>query len=136
MKTPLPYSAGKKSGPPPRSTIKDSTGVPVPVEIQEAWLQTYKVKHLIQTADTIKSCVKFAAQKGDKIFLPLDINAISALVEQLKDELKLAIPYAVCPECNGVNSEPSCICKGRGYLSEFYWTAVDENLKKITGRNK
>lgn len=126
------------SGPPPRpqaTRMMDGTGIEVPVELAGIWSESHKLKDLIRLADSIWFTVKYENAREDKLFAPVDIKAVSSLINQLKAELQLAVPYAVCPECNGIASADSCFCKGRGYLSKFHWdTCVTPETKKITGR--
>jgi hypothetical protein len=120
--------------PPRPKPLLDATGIKVPPEILALWNRRVEIQELLHNVAVIKHT---ASRDNDKLIDALDRDAIASLTNQLKSELQAAIPYAVCPTCNGVKSTMSCICKGRGYLSKFVWdTCVPIETKKITGRNK
>ena len=116
--------------------LLDSTGIKVPREIVKLWNRHGDILELLHCVKAIAYNVG-EAPAGDMLYSAIDRKAIKAITKQLEAELKLALPYAVCPTCNGVNATADCICKGRGYLSEHIWkTCVPEETKRITGRTK
>jgi hypothetical protein len=44
----------------------------------------------------------------------------------------LAMPYAVCPTCQGQNADRCTVCQERGMVSEFFYkNCVPSDVRKI-----
>ena len=110
--------------------------MPIPREISAAWARSSEVVELLRKVGEIRAEVKAARDGSDKFYDRLDFDRVNSLLEGLKTELELIKPYAVCPSCNGISSQSSCFCKGKGYLSRFHWKVCTmTETKKITGRS-
>ena len=71
----------------------------------------------------------------DILFAEVDFTDDLAHLNQLYLDLQRAKPYAVCPSCDGIKPDGCLTCKGRGWLSEFYWTHnIPQETKDLTGR--
>jgi hypothetical protein len=143
--SPPPRPAAKKSSPPPRKStpparkkpapkvIKDETGLPIPVEILEAYEAAgRKAGDLLMYIRGIMVTLKKAQEDNDLVFVELDFQDDLAKLVQVHTDLRRAKPYAVCSSCQGKLSAECQTCKGRGYLSEFAWnTFVPEEHRKL-----
>jgi len=109
----------------------DRTGYPIPEGILEDW----RWCEAFQETLTYLSRIKVAAEKGIDDQDPRYREITNTTVATLKNaygDLKRALPYAVCPTCQGRTPKKCTLCKGRGFISEFlYSTAVPEQTKKL-----
>jgi hypothetical protein len=133
----------------------DATGIPVPEEIIPAWDMAMEIGNsLFRGANELRTRIKVAQDRNEPSFRELDFTGTIAHLDNAISDLRRLKPYAVCPDCNGVmtHGKASVIkggissentlahaacpsCKGRGFVSEFYWThAVPEEIKITTGR--
>jgi hypothetical protein len=118
------------------------------------------VQERLDIISRVRCCIKFnSEEEDDALYHPVDMNRVLDRLDEACAELSLAVPYAVCPTCQGrggvggvVDSElveglevagdigraahaivgPTCpLCKGRGLLSKHTFdTCVPEALKK------
>lgn len=144
------YKASKvTSNIPPRpapavAVTMDATNHPVPEEIIPAWDQALEEsKQLLQTISETRSRLKRALDFNEPMFRELNHNDAIAKLDLVYAELKLAKPYAVCMECQGVltsvitnQGQVVCrSCKGKGWVSQQFWdNCVPTDAKKAAGR--
>ena len=118
-----------------RNGPKDRTGLPIPPEIQTLWNRSSDAQELLTHLSIIRGALRRAQDTKDILFVEVDFNDNIAKLNQVYADVQCAKPFAVCPACNGKLLSKSCICHGRGFVSEFYWKHnVTEETKKITGR--
>lgn len=133
---PRPIPVPPVPAPPVIRKAKDATGVPIPREIIDAWERSSEVEDLLHFVAVLKTRTTQAQESSDPFYARLDFNRVRSLLEGLRSELELIKPYAVCPNCNGVDAPSSCFCKGQGYLSRFHWkVCATTETKRITGRS-
>jgi predicted transcriptional regulator len=136
--------AGKKSSPPPRGKVaaaakpavpelpKDNTGCEIPLEIQPLWDRAGEVQELISYASAIRSKIEKVQGFGDPLFMTIDFADTIAKLDQVKENIREAKPYAICATCGGKTPKDCQACKGRGFVSEFYWnTCVPADVKAL-----
>lgn len=127
----------KRPEEPPAKT-KDATNIEVPEEIVEYWDTTFsESQRLLTLVSEVRTRLKRAQESNEPAFreLKASFNGIVAHLDQVYADLKCVKPYAVCPECNGVKTKGCEVCRGRGFISEFYWkNNISIELKKATGR--
>lgn len=114
-----PAAKKEKSTPKPPST-KCKTGIPIPPEIMPLWDLGQKAKDLLALISKIKSEMNEA--KDDLLFVEVNFQEVQAALSNLYTETKRAVPYAVCPSCNGLLIDDCTSCKGRGFVSQFWWS--------------
>jgi hypothetical protein len=126
----------RKGPPPPKPRQKDRTGLDIPIESKELWDKAdEKAGDILRRVSEIKNDLKRALEEQDIIFVEAELQPKVAALELMHTRLKRAIPHAVCPDCNGKIPKDCQVCKGRGFVSKFYWdTHVPEEIKKATGR--
>ena len=128
-KAPTNAPAARLSGP------KDGTGLEVPREILALWNRSDEAQSLLTYLSAVRGALRKAQDEKDILFAEVDFGDDLAKLNQVYTDVQLARPFAVCPSCNGKLLSKSCICHGRGFVSEFYWKHnVSEETKKITGR--
>lgn len=131
-------SAGAKTVSEP--VERDGTGIPVPKESLKLWNRGEEVTSFLAQLKQVQAGLELAKENKDPLFSEVDLTDDIALLKQIYVDVKTAIPYAVCPSCNGKTPEEpkptGCpTCKRRGFVSQFYWDKkVPAQTKKVTGR--
>ena len=152
--TPPPPSKAAKAEPEPQeaTSIEDETGVVVPKETIANWneacgmdaegididgLQTprsFSPATLLSMLQFVSASIKKAQGNIRQFpaFKLINFSSTTAALSQACADLELAVPYAVCPSCNGKKPKTCEPCRGRGYVSEFYWkNAIPEETRKL-----
>ena len=114
---------------------KDATGLEIPRETINLWNQADGPggpKELLSGISRIRSALEAAQESGNPLFVEIDFNQNLATLNQVYVDLKRAIPYAVCHSCQGKVPDTCTVCKGRGYVSQFYWEhCVPQEIKDL-----
>ncbi len=114
---------------------KDSTGLEIPRETINLWNQADGPggpKELLSGISRIRSALQAAQESGNPLFVEIDFNQDLANLNQVYVDLKRAIPFAVCHSCQGKVPDTCTVCKGRGYVSQFYWEhCVPQEIKDL-----
>lgn len=118
----------------PKGDDIDRTGYPIPKTAMVFWKRRKEVQRLLDTFYAAKRTVQERKDAEDKMYWELG-NAFFADVDKAIYSLKAAMPFAVCPTCQGhpeLQPDNNCRhCGGRGMISEFRWQAVSPNIKKV-----
>lgn len=144
---------GDVSGPAVAKAVKDLKGVaskklfdrtgfeiPQPSPAASTWLRMDEVQEMLSALSKIKSRVERACSPGnpkeaDPVYTEINFSAFVADLQSSYQQLKVALPFAVCPTCQGRVLSPCTTCGGRGMISEFYWKhKVPEKTKEIRER--
>jgi hypothetical protein len=111
--------------------IADEFDIEVPVECVDLWQKGGFARELLGLASTLKASLIKAQENKDLLFIEVDLTDNIAKLNQIQLDMKRAIPYAVCPDCQGVIGKCNT-CKGRGFISKFYWdTFIPEEKKAL-----
>lgn len=137
-------SRAKKSSPPPRKSspparkkagsaaLRDSTGLEVPTECLALWNRGDDARQIVTYASAIRGRLKRAQEEKDLLFVEVDFTDNLAKLNQVILDLQRARPHAICPSCQGKLQKDCTTCKGRGFVSEFYWnTCVPDEVKAL-----
>lgn len=109
----------------------DKTGYPIPSAILEDWKRAADYASVLRQISAIKSGLKKGLDESDLIFAEVTNTTVSTLANAYGD-LKRVLPYAVCPTCQGRTPKKCATCRGRGFVSEFYYTTcVPEETKRL-----
>ncbi len=103
----------------------DETGIEIPKECLELWLSANKegnAKELCMYAESVALQLKKRQESKDLLFVEIDFTDNIAKLKSVIENLKLAVPWAVCPTCQGKLAAGCLTCSGRGFVSRFYWT--------------
>lgn len=123
--------AAEKNGAP---EVYDRTGFPIPQPSPaiSTWLRADEVQSMLTALSRIKGVIVGADGGKDMMFAEINFSALVADLGSSYGLLKVALPYAVCPTCQGRVLSPCTTCNGRGMVSEFYWKhKVPEKTKEI-----
>lgn len=119
----------------PPERFLDGTGLDLPVEVLDLWKRKDEAQALLTQISNLRGLLKAIQDNGDLLFVEVDFTSVQANLSQTYLDIKTAVPYAVCPSCNGVNAKDCETCNGRGLLSEFYWKhKIPKETKELTGR--
>jgi hypothetical protein len=113
----------------------DATGLEVPPECLPLWQRLPEAQAMLSNISTLRGSLRTAQTESDPLFVEVDFTDCLAKLNQVYVDLQRAKPYAVCPTCAGLESKGCLTCKGRGFVSEFYWrNCVPQETKELTGR--
>lgn len=148
---------GKVSGPSVAKAVKEHQDKAVPVNAPEApkvfdrtgfeipqpspaistWMRAEEVQSMLTALSRIKGVVEKACGNAkiadnDVIYAEVGYAGLVADLNSSYQQLKVALPFAVCPTCQGRVLSPCSTCSGRGMVSEFFWKhMVPEKTKEI-----
>jgi hypothetical protein len=119
--------------------IYDRTGfeIPQPSPAISTWMKGEEVQSMLTALSRIKGAVEKACgnariEDNDPVFAEVGYAGLVADLQSSYQQLKVALPYAVCPTCNGRVLSPCSTCHGRGMVSEFFWRhSVPARTKEI-----
>lgn len=112
----------------------DKTRFPVPENLSTLFSRGQEVTQLLTQIATVRGALRRLQDQKDDLWKPVNFSAALIDLTHVYDEVKLAVPYAVCPYCQGRDETRShcTACKGRGVMSEFTWsTAVPSDIKAV-----
>mgnify|MGYP000284738847 CR=1 FL=1 len=78
--------------------------------------------------DRIRYALNSAAESKNPIYIEVDFSCAVSNLNQVGKELERAVPFAICPECNGTSAKKCQTCSGRGFVSEFRY--IQEPMEK------
>jgi hypothetical protein len=91
--------------PVPAAKTVDATNHPVPDEIIPHWnMALTESTRLLGIISEVRSRLKRAQDVNEPMFRELNHNDAIAKLDLVYAELKLSKPYAVCPECQGIDT--------------------------------
>ena len=120
--------------PAPQKQLLDATGWPVPDELVKLFHRVDEVKEVLGRIAATRGLMRRVEETRDILWQPVNKSTMNSDLDRIYHELKMALPYAVCPKCQGrdINNKSCDACKGRGVISEFiYKTAIPEELKAV-----
>jgi hypothetical protein len=128
----IPRQPADSPKPPVR---KDHTGWIIPTKVIEKWDYAEESQELLSQLSALRGAIRAASEHDHIEWSEVNFSSLLAHLDQAYADLKRAKPYAVCPTCQGRVSEQCQMCKGRGFISEFYWsTAVPQQVKDIRAK--
>lgn len=124
-----PPSSRPPSSPPSRQNAKfavsevcDKTGLPIPAKRLELWNRRQEVQDMLTALSRIKCTIENAHEQKDVLFAEVNRSGVRADLVNAYNQVELALPYAVCPSCQGHVAGGTCrLCDSRGLISEFRW---------------
>jgi hypothetical protein len=127
------HAALAKSNPKPADEYKfDKTDSVIPKDIVESWDKANRIgSEMANAISKIKCEVEHGLKTKDRMFAELN-NQTLADLKNAYTALKLIIPHAVCPTCQGHQRKSCRTCSGRGFISQFYYEyKIDSKLKSV-----
>jgi hypothetical protein len=108
------------SGPPPPKPKLDKVGKPIPDAIIPLWNRADEFSGAASIS-TLRGIIQKAQDENDLAFAELSFSSVQAHLDQAYADLKVVKPHAICPTCQGLNRTKCTMCKGRGFVSKFYF---------------
>jgi hypothetical protein len=114
---------------------RDKTGHPIPEKILNLWNEACGVQTLLSAISSVRGTLR--KQEDGKVFAETNMSSAMAHLDQAYTDIKTALPYAVCPTCQGKLADTCTLCKGRGFISEHRWnTCVPREAKEMRFKSK
>lgn len=112
---------------------QDETGTVIPSKILVLWDRCAAIRTQLTALSKVKVLATKAQEEEDLAFAEVNFSALLSALSQARNILKTVKPYAVCPNCQGLNPNLCRLCKGRGFISEFLWNSpsVKQSIKEI-----
>lgn len=115
--------------------VVDATGYPIPERAIAIWERRDTAGALIADLRSVRSFLEAAVKSKDILFSEVNLNAADCELESLISRITAAIPYAVCPSCQGKLPEKCKGCSGRGMVSKTKFERTDPALLKVRQMN-
>lgn len=123
-----PFKVVQKHEP---TAVCDVVGRPVPEGVIELWQSAMSKSTLVSSVDHIIGDIEKFEDQPPPEWAEVKIKQLLADLKNAAAQLRLVLPYAVCPSCSGVTGKCR-LCNDRGFISEFMWkTVVPADQKKL-----
>lgn len=131
--TALHAELAPKLGPEKLAPILDANGREVPEKLRALWVRAgTESKELIRRLRALKSVFEDAEQAEDLAFVEMSCQTATGSLESVITGVKRVTPYALCPTCSGVFVSTCDACKGKGYVSKYFWdNCVPKEFKAL-----
>lgn len=123
------FSKTPKAEPQKEEAPKDAAGNPIPKKLRPVFDDRKVVWSLLSRLAVWKQEVLKHVETRDPVFALLNKTAFEADCENVRLQLKSALPYAVCPYC-GARSKDCKACQGFGILNKRSYDMAPRELKK------
>jgi hypothetical protein len=102
----------------------DKVGRELPKHLVERWDDGMKLQEYLTTISRLRCVVKESQETENICFAEVNHTAVLAALDTAYGGLKVALPFAICPTCQGHGGKECRLCRGRGLISEFRWNRV------------
>lgn len=110
--------------------VKDAVGITVPDKALVYWERRNQVEEMMNTLSVIKCTIDKAQKAGDRMFVEISNSTLASLM-MCRQEVSMALPYTVCPTCNGQLVEKCGLCRGRGVVSKELYSTVPVEIRNM-----
>jgi ParB-like nuclease family protein len=100
----------------------DALGYPVPKPALPYWNRAQEVKEKLKDIQKLKLWAEELHVRQDPMYSEVSSQWIGIELSNIHTNLKCALPYVVCTDCQGKSPEGCDLCRGRGVISEFRWS--------------
>ena len=123
-----------KSPPPVQDVQLDRTGIPIPPGILELWNRAdEEAGEMICHISTVRAALR--KRQDDPAFCEINFSSVLSSLNQVFADVKVGSPHAVCPTCQGKDTNECKICNGRGFISEFrYNICIPAEVKQLRAK--
>lgn len=127
--------------PPIMPDIYDHTGAVMRGAAMVHWNRSQEVRDMLTQLSNIRVRMEQAEAEKDKMYLEVNMSQLLADLSNAFQFLKIGLPFAVCPTCQGLALNQCRTCQGKGMVSEFYWkhkvpSEVKELRQKALGQKE
>ena len=105
----------------PEPVLVDEIGRPVPEEIAGYWDRADEVSVLMKDLSRMRGIMKRGMEDKDPFWEGVALSRIMADLGNARNFLAEAVPYAVCPGCNGKLRKTCRLCHKKGFVSKHQW---------------
>lgn len=133
-------SAAAEVAPAAKPVIElDRTGFAIPEKLVEFWERGAEVRKLLNAISLLRSTLRKAQEEDDLLYRSIVSNAnnqtwtnILSNLDKAYASIGLALPFAVCPVCQGRLINTCSTCQGRGFVSEFFYKhQLDSDARRV-----
>jgi hypothetical protein len=118
--------------PPIMPDIYDHTGAVIRGAALVHWNRSQEVRDMLTSLSNIRVRMEQAEAEKDKMYLEVNMSQLLADLSNAFQFLKIGLPFAVCPTCQGLALNQCRTCQGKGMVSEFYWKhKVPNEVKEL-----
>lgn len=117
---------------PPTSEV-DETGYPVPDKALLVWSRRSQASPLVSAVEALRDDINQAAVAKDPLFAEVNFKMLTADLANVRGQLLLAVPYAVCPACAGLLPETCNMCLKKGVVSKWRYETSPIEIRKMRG---
>lgn len=126
---PPPPTPQKSEEPEP---LYDKTGFVIPKSREILFSREPEVKELLRSIATVRGALRKANDANDPLFKHVNASTTMSLLDQAFADIKMAMPFVVCPYCQGQVADHCTPCRGTGFLPEHKWLhAVPAELREV-----
>lgn len=114
--------------------VFDKTGMEIPADspAMKTWNSIPEVQEMLTNLSRTKTRIERAMESKEPMFAEVNFSNAIADLQSSYQLLKVALPYAICPTCQGRALSDCSTCRCRGMVSEFYWKyKVPDKTKEI-----
>ena len=123
-------AAAKEAAAAKPEPVLDSIGWKVPDAVLPIWNRRDEVLALMKQASELKCALESAINNEDPLYVELS-NSVIGDLKMIRQAISYALPYAVCPKCNGRLQDNCILCNGRGVVSQERYKTFDEKQRDI-----
>lgn len=114
---------------------RDNLGVVIPERCRPLWERNDEVIGLIHQLQSVKRVLdKVQADGKDPLWSEVKTQDAILEIRNAIRQLKNAVPYAVCPYCQGELTKTCSFCYHRGLVSQWRLDTADQDLVKMQMR--
>lgn len=110
--------------------VKDNVGITVPAKAMTMWNRGPEVLGIMKILSDLKCGLDKAMKLGDKLYIEMGNSTLADLM-MIRQAYSYALPYTVCPTCNGQLIEKCTLCGGRGVISKELYQTVPVEIRKM-----
>ena len=115
------------AGPAP---VLDSVGIKVTAKAMKYWDRAIEISEMMGQLSAIKCRIE-KAKKGDDLMYVEIRNSVLADLNMCRESVSYALPYTICPTCNGQLVDKCGLCKGRGVISKQLYDKVPVEIRTM-----
>ncbi len=129
----------KKEGSKEKEAVElDKVGRPIPKKILELWHQSQdECKTALDALSVVRSSLRHAQESKNPCYREVNFSSTISNLDSAYGDLKRIAPHAVCHVCQGLLPDNCPPCKGRGFVSKYFWDiCVPSEFKNLFAKGK
>lgn len=110
--------------------VKDALGITIPAKALKYWNRRDEILDMMKDLSEIKTQIASSQKADDLLYIEVS-NSTLADLAMCREGISYALPYTVCPNCNGQLIEKCTLCKGRGVISKRLYQTVPAEIRSM-----